>query len=88
MLQPSPTGLTTLVPREFIVFVRPLYGNKYWATADGKFEFSEPSILLLAQTLSRKHAKKLYGLPMQEAPKDSCDLNDEELHTLLEALSL
>lgn len=86
-LPPSPTGMTMVKPRAFIVFVRPQYGNKFWATADGKIEFSEPSALLLAQTLRRQQAEKLYGLPQRGAPSDSRDLSLEELQSLLATFS-
>jgi hypothetical protein len=86
-LSPSSAGTTMVKPRTFIVFVRPQYRNKFWATADGEIEFSEPSALFLAQTLRRQQAEKLYGLPKRGAPLDSRDLSGEELRTLLAAFS-
>lgn len=86
-LQPSQTGMTTVRPRTYVVYVRPSYASRFWATDDGRIEFSAASLQEFAEELQRRGAARLYGLPQGGVPGRQ-DLSANEVHELRVALHL
>ena len=88
ILQPSPSGMTMLAPRRFIVCRRKSYINEFWATSDGRFWFSGKDLLSLTQELLRRNARRVFALPHRDAPPDTVNLTKIEQAQLLNLLNL
>lgn len=74
--------MTTLNPRECIVFALVGYQSPYWWTADGKSLYSAATLEALAEELRRVGRVTLYALPTAGAPANAANLGAEEWQDL------
>lgn len=62
-LPPCPHGMSTLAPRQFIVYRKPDHATQFWMTHDGRGFVGTTTLIELARELAARRASQLYALP-------------------------
>lgn len=80
--------MSTLAPRQFIVYRKPDHATQFWMTHDGRGFVGTTTLIELARELAARRASQLYALPQVGPPVGSADLTLEEAQKLLTWLKI